>query len=141
MPFFQKQSFFSHSRLHGLAIDAACQMQIIIIPKLERERVVFQPAPAFFAQAFPEKRFQPLTAEHLSPAPKHRLISLELCDFDLIGVCLPKNPAEEPKVLVFSAAIVRFGKHDPVKTPADIRIGGPFFLLIDPINTKSRIVF
>ena len=141
MPFFQKQSFFSHSSLHGLAIDAARQMQIIIIPELERERVVFQPAPAFFAQAVPEKRFQPLTAEHLSPAPRQRLVSFELRDFDPIGVCLLKNPEEELKVLIFGAAIVGFRKHYPVKYQPDVRIRGPFLLLVDPVDARSRIIF
>ena len=55
MPIFQKQAFFFHRSFHGLAIDAARQMQIIIISELKYERVVFESAPAFFAQTIPEK--------------------------------------------------------------------------------------
>ena len=91
-------------------------MHIIIISELECERGVFEPAPAFFAQAVPEKRIQPVTAEDLPPAPKHRLISFQLYDFNPVGACLMKDPNEEPNVLIFRAAIVFFGKHASVKT-------------------------
>ncbi len=141
MPIFQKQAFFFHRSFHGLAIDAARQMQIIIISELKYERVIFQSAPAFFAQTIPEKRIEPLAAEDLSQAPRHRLVSFELRDFDPIGVCLLKNSEKELKVLIFGAAIVGFRKHYPVKYQPDVCIRGPFILLIDPVNAKSRIIF